>query len=554
MALNIKKPNYINTSEISKDDSSKVIDDLNFNHPFRILKDLLEKSWKVKNYDLKQGEEIQNKFDETSGLNATVDSLKNKSLITYIDAPWGSGKTYFVENLINWIKKPGQSGEVLFNFHHRNETELEIDFIDAWEINNKKTIEELLIDAYSIDVEDFRDFLIKDEHINKKVKRWAKRLGRIAWTIPKRILKGSNLRFSTGSISLGLNLESLLNDQELKEAFEKPFKEETEIFNSLNEEKKLKILLASYIEWKYSNNNKVIVIDNIERLDSKDRLSVINTILNWANLKGTTFIFLTNFEKIKITKDFEEDFWNKISLHETFKLTNNWQNYIENYSKDNIIISDPALIDLKDFILNTIPTFFSNNEDNMDIREIKKLLDNWDANGRGSKELIISLLKEVIEKNLEGLDKYFLINHSITWLSENKWHLWEEDGIKDSTNGDSDTNNIPLINNKMFRIQSNFYDLEVESSGDEIKFKNSSNLKISDNNLPHFNKFNNFIDDNASNSFRKVIEDILRTRVINNTSNYIYNYIKYKNNDSIKYFEFKYNNIKKLHIYNNIFK
>ncbi|NQX83346.1 MAG: hypothetical protein HRS50_01350, partial [Mycoplasmataceae bacterium] len=188
----------------------------------------------------------------------------------------------------------------------------------------------------------------------------------------------------------------------------------------------------------------------------------------------------------------------------------------------------------------------------------KKLLDNWEGknSSKVSKDLIISLLKEIINKNLEGLDKYFFINHSITWLSDNKWNLWEEDNIKDETSGYDDSKNIPLINNKMFRIQSNFYELEVELNGEKVIFKNANKLKIREKDISHFKKFNNFIDDSASKSFKDIVESVLKTRNIDDKENYIFKYINgiQTDKESIKYFEFKYNNIKKLHIYNDIFK
>ncbi len=561
MALNIKKPNYINTSEMLVGDELKKISELSKDHPFILFKDLMEKSWNVKINDIKKGEELQEKFDQINDLKITVDSLKNKSLITYIDAPWGSGKTYFIEKLIEWTKN--EKDEKKFNFSNGKKSSLDINFIDAWEINNNKSIEDFLIEAYSIEVKDFEDFLKNVEEFNEKIKKWTKRFGRIMFSPIERILNSATLKLAPGGVGIDFDLSELLKDENLKKSFEEPFKKEIDSLKLLTDQNKLKILLVTYIEDKYIKNNKLIIIDNIERLDSNSRLKCINAILNWANFSGTTFLFLTNFEKIKITKDYEEDFWNKISLHETFKLTNSWQTYVSNYKKETSFdLNDQNYLDLKDFILNIIPSFFSNNEDDMDIREIKKLLDNWNIkNESTNKELIISLLREIIEKNSGGLDKYFLINHSVTWLSENKWNLWEDDKVIDDETKNDAYNNIPLINNKMFRIQSNFYDLEVEVKNNKAKFKNSKNLKISEKDISHFKKFNNFIDDNATQKFRTVIESVLSTRNITNKDNYIFKYMDYikLNNgnskaNSMKYFEFKYNNIKKLHIYNDIFK
>ena len=559
MALKIKKPNYLNSSLVSWNDIKDNPDGLENDHPFVILKDLLEKSWSIKNNDLKIATEEQLELEKKKGLNITLDSLKNKSLITYIDAPWGSGKTHFIETFIKWIKKNKNNEEINFKFGEE-ETTLEIDFIDAWEIYQSGNIEDFLLRAFTIDWKEFKKFYKKGKDVKRFCLKWLKKLGRIPISLSNVLVSGISFNIGVPGANIELDLGEKIRTlkEELNKLNNEPYDPLKDKELKLEEEEKLLVLLVSYLEWKYKNNNKFIIIDNIERLSSKNRLNVVNKILNWANLSGITFLFLSNFEKINFTKLQEEDFWNKISLHETFKLTNNWQTYIDNYKyeADNFAMSDSKNSDLKEFIKIIIPTFFSNNKDDMDIREIKKLLDNWEGKSNtDSRELITSLLNEIVEKNLEGLDKYFLINHSISWLSENKWDLWSDSELE---NDKVKENNISLINNKMFRIQSNFYELEVEVKNDVLVFKDSDKLKIKEQDLIHFKNFNNFIDDNATNKFKDVVESILKTRKIDNKDNYIYLYIEYikskdKNKDSVKYFEFKYNNIKKLHIYNEIF-
>lgn len=573
MSLNIKKPNYLNTSLINKDDHLKTyeeildeaIDKNNVKHPFLVFKDQLSKSWKVKQEDLNSGNNLNDFFNKRKNIFLTPDLLKNKSLITYIDAPWGSGKTYFIENLIKWIKK--EKDEEEFNFKKGSKpSKLNISVLDAWEIYNGSNIDEMLkfIFQPKINSKDLnclieknsKDYIenngLKTKEINSKIKRYS-------------FISNVFLKNTPNPVQPLFYFGEKIR-KELKD-IPKTFSKEL-IKNSKNEfletysNKPIEIVTKSiidYIEYKYEKNNNLIIIDNIERLSSDNRLDVVNKIINWANLSGTTYLFLTNFQKINFSSIFEEDFWNKISLHETFKLTNNWETYIKNYKRDNFDLSNNDYKDIRDFILAIIPSFFSKNNDNMDIREIKKLLDNWNEKekcGIDNKSLIISLLKEIISKNLEGLDKYFLINHSISWLSENKWHLWEKDNeeIKKLLEEENIINK-PLINNKMFRIQSNFYELKVILEKNKIvRFVNDS-FKIKDEELDFFKKFNNFIDDNASRKFQIAISDILKTRMINNENNYIYKYMKTikKDKTKIKYFEFKYNNIKKLHIYNDIF-
>lgn len=559
MGLNIKKPNYLDTSLIKKDDFNKNYDQLNSNkkHPFILFKDHLEKSWEIKRIDLKNGEEEQQHFDNCEEVNITLDSLKNKSLITYIDAPWGSGKTYFVENLVKWIKRKDSEEEFKFS---NSPSKININVLDAWEIYNHNNIEDFLVKSFNIDQNDFNEFL---KNIDNKWTKTKSITRKILLTF-KKIISALKLSVKVGGL-VGVEIEfSKLfeNDSEFLESW-KTFKEKNEDkIKNIKEKDLLSIMFSEYIEDKYKENNNMIIIDNIERLSSKNRLDVINKIMNWANLSGTTYLFLTNFQKINFSTTFEEDFWNKISLHETFKLTNSWETYISEYTQNEFDLSSDKLEQIRNFILNMIPLFFSNNNDNMDIREMKKLLDNWNEKNdilkeelddlEKNKKLIISLLKEIIEKNLEGLDKYFFINYSISWLSENNWNLWEND-----LNGLNIENieETPLINNKMFRIQSNFYNLDVEILENKIVFSGrDKEFKIKEEEIEFFKKFNNFIDDTASKKFQIIINDILKTREIDNENNYLYRYIKFKETNKIKYFEFKYNNHKKIHIYNEIFK
>ncbi len=571
MGLNIKKPNYLDTSLITSDDHEKTYNELlkiNSKHPFVLFKDLLTKSWETKEFDLKEGEELNKFFANAENVSLTPDSLKNKSLITYIDAPWGSGKTYFIENLIRWIKKSNNEEEFDFG---ENKSKLNIEVLDAWEIYNDSNIEEVLKNIFKPNIDNIGEYVKKNvekyidgdnEAKKKQLFSKIKRYGFIANAFLTYSPTPIQPFFAIGNkaIKKANNFVGKIPIEYSKQLINSTNNEFLEKYNNISQEILTKSII-DYIEDEYENNNKFIVIDNIERLSSRNRLDVINKIMNWANLKGTTYLFLTNFQKINFSTLFEEDFWNKISLHETFKLTNSWESYISNYKGNEFDLSlegneegEEGNKDLKDFILNIIPVFFSSNEDNMDIREIKKLLDNWEDKKKlnNNKELIISLLKEIVDKNLEGLDKYYFINHTISWLSENKWDLWSDD--LDLSKIEEDIDNTPLINNKMFRIQSNFYRLEVVKDKDgTIKFNNSNGFKIDNSEIDFFKKFNNFIDDTASHKFQKVIRDILSTREIDDKKNYILKYMDLINKEEIKYFEFKYNNIKKIHIYNEIF-
>lgn len=537
MALNIKSPNYISTSKLDKDNQKQ----------YKNIINKLECSWKIKINDIEKAKKYSKRLKENANIKITPDDLKNLSLITYIDAPWGSGKTYFIEKFIEWISIDKDK----LNFSGQDEfktKELDVNVLDAWEIYNSSNIEEYLIKSFDINWESLKEFL-KTKPIKNNSSLLSK-VTRTTFISLKKIVSTLNPLLSFGTINLD---ELFKNQKELKKIWNETWEREN-LFKDISDIEKFKLLISLYIEDKYKKNNKLIIIDNIERLSSKNRLDVINKVMNWANLSGATYLFLTNFQKININTVAEEDFWNKISLYETFKLENDWQTYIDDYKHEEFDLSKYKK--LQDFIKLVIPSFFSSNEDCKDIREIKKLLDNWEQKifYKNEKDLISSFMKEV-QGHINGLDKYFFINKSIGILSEHNeyWDLWKKD-LNDETREISNDVYTPLINNKMLRIQSNFYELKVLKSDDKIlKFKDEIKFKIRKGETIHFKSFNNFIDDEATDKFKKVINDLFKSRKIEDEDHKLILYLKAIGKDEISYFEFKYNTIRKIHIYNDIF-
>ncbi len=546
MGLNIKKPNYLNSSLVKTNS-----DNLFYNS---FLKKI-EASWFNKNLDINKANDLLEITNSDKTIKFIPDALKNLSLITYIDAPWGSGKTYFIESFLDWKSK---NNNLTINFKNKIELKkIEIDLIDAWEIYNKQKIEDILIDIFKIDYEKFKEWL-KNNKSNLEAKIDPKTPKEKRKTLGWKVARTISIPFYKTLQSVGsnfINIEKFLEAiPEIKEVWEDEYSSLVEKLKLKDREDKsiLNFIVSLYIEDLYKDNNKIIVLDNIERLSSKNRLDVINKILNWANISGITFIFLTNFEKIKISSVSEEDFWNKISLYETFKLENDWKLYLDEYEHKDFTLKNHQ--DLLSLIKTLIPSFFDSNKDDTDIREIKKLLDNWNDkhNCRNEKELIISFIKEA-HNHLEGLSKHFFTNKTISELATDKyWNYFKKDFKDEQLEKRSTEIYIPLINNKMFRIQSNFYELKLVSKDNVLKF-DPNNLKIRIGEDRFFNEFNNFVDDNASTSFKDLISELFSTRRIENSNHLLNLYMKMINEDKISYFEFKYNNLRKIHIYNEIF-
>ncbi len=564
MALKLKRSKIIDTSNLN----------LNSNSIFTEFESCLEKSRDDKKRSIEEGELSLSHIYETlkqnplsklcsSGnkkinkqVNFIPDSLKNKSLISYIDAPWGSGKTKFIEEYVSW----SLTNSKLFN---------KIDIIDAWEVYNGQNINDILWKIFKIDPKDKKLSKGIDKALNKYTNNSTARmkfLGKAALNVTMPVvgitIEGAKKTFKYMKSEINPEKQKFLSL--IKGDFDE--NQKTEI---------LSLAIQEVIESNSKNWDRLIVLDNIERLSSVNRLDVINKILNWASLKGITFIFLTNFERIKLTKVFEEDFWNKISLQETFKLSNNWNSYLRNYEYEIngnkfILKNHEKLLAL---IEDLIPTFFSENNDSMDIREIKKLLDNWkDKNNNQSEvKLIESFLQHLVNENMSGLDKYFIINRSISLLTDEEryWELWEND-FKERLGSFSpgEIYNKPLIDNKMLRIQSNFFNLKFKVKDSKIIFDDIK-LDLRPDEEKEFKEFNNFIDDHSSKTLKQIIYKALQTRSLDIKTelnkdysnspkeekefNYNYLFILSKQFKMHNYFEFKYNKLEKLYLYNIIY-
>ncbi|NQX83559.1 MAG: hypothetical protein HRS50_02515, partial [Mycoplasmataceae bacterium] len=318
MALNIKKPNYINTSAISNGDYSKTYKDLknkNKEHPFVLFKDLMEDSWVVKNEDLKVGEEQQLIFENKKDLNITVDSLKNKSLITYIDAPWGSGKTHFVEGLINWIKGPDKNknkDEIKFKFS-KSENNLNISLIDSWEVYKSKNIEEIFKNIYEPELDEEFDKLVKENKKNIDKNKVSKKKELKSKIHRYLFIANSFLKFIPSPVQTSLILAE--NAMKNKKQILDDRNEFLKKYNNIEIDILTKSIKDS-IELKFKENNNFIIIDNIERLSSKNRLDVINKVVNskrpWAatqvgynrtnNFSYYLRFFIENSEFLKLSQ------------------------------------------------------------------------------------------------------------------------------------------------------------------------------------------------------------------------------------------------------------
>ncbi|NQX83699.1 MAG: hypothetical protein HRS57_00720, partial [Mycoplasmataceae bacterium] len=341
---------------------------------------------------------------------------------------------------------------------------------------------------------------------------------------------------------------------------------------------KLYIKAANYYHTK--KEKKFIFIDNIDRLSSIDRLSVVNKIINWSLFEGVNFVFLTNFEKIKISKIYEEDFWNKISSYNNFYVKNDWKLFTKNKLIESEFINLENYDRVLNIILDSIETFFTTKDHSADIRNIRKFMDEWihsikdyKKSKNNEKEIICSFINYTLNNSsLSGDEKMFYIDKVISLIVDN---AYEDDVYDLFYSSDLSTNDSfqSLFNNRNLRMQSSFFDFKVEL----VEREDYSYIQVQSKSLnllytEEFKEYNNLLDELSFSKYSKLtyklllnskiikynmkIKDrfIIRNYSVKNIFKAIKsdkNLLNVKNN-TFHYFEFKNNNIRKLIVYNEI--
>lgn len=207
--------------------------------------DSIEKNTKEYKEKIEKEREEFNKFKNNNDkVIFTPENLLNASPITILDAPWGAGKTFFIESLCKYVLKD----EIKLNYIKK------IIVIDSWKYSISNAIPTDFI-LYLV------DNLTKTLKLKDKVKKWF-----ISFlnTIPLSVLNNT----------IGTSLEIKNND--LKDL------NTDDIIKKLN---------------KYIKEPVLIVIDNIERI-GENGWEILKTIQRLAMLDNLIFLLPMNKDRL----------------------------------------------------------------------------------------------------------------------------------------------------------------------------------------------------------------------------------------------------------------
>lgn len=249
------------------------------------------------------------KYTDSDNYIFEPEKLSKKSPLTLINAPWGTGKTFFIENFM----------KLLFDKKIKSDVFEKFIIIDAWKFSNSKDV------PYEFIAELTRKILKSHSNIvNDTISNWvvSKMLKKIA---PSSV----NWQINLGIVSFGANYSCDVSDK-------------------VNENE-------AETHWIKIENNKtptLIFIDNIERLGGLS-WDLLKAIIKLQEFPKFTIILPLNIERLKnnsvsnnnseypINKyidfkyfDFKQDYANFFKVHFTDVNTLNSLNLIFNTEID----------------------------------------------------------------------------------------------------------------------------------------------------------------------------------------------------------------------------
>lgn len=207
--------------------------------------------------------------------------LSRRSPLTIIDAPWGSGKTFFIENLIKLSKNKKIDLKEFKN----------IIIIDAWKYSNSKNIpEEIMAELFLILTKKYIKSDIKYNFL--KIASWLFNTTAIPW-IKK----------------IGIDLKKINNEKIDIKKYEENLKE-------------IKVKLEKTI----------IFFDNVERV-GKESWEIIKAIFKISQIDNFVFILPMNTKKMKNNQktDFGEYPIEKFIDIKIFEFKQDYLSFLLNY-------------------------------------------------------------------------------------------------------------------------------------------------------------------------------------------------------------------------------
>ncbi len=338
----------------------------NLQQQCRLFIQRLSESYNKFQKDLKDNEEKWKPYLNKELIVFTPQEIATKSPLTIIDAPWGNGKTYFIEEV----------GKYFFDHQYEIKKKQNIPFekiiiIDTWKYSSSgNVVEQVMIELFSV----------LSSKSDKNKENW-KKVGKFFWN--KIVIPIANDKIGTD-------------------------------FDKFDEQKNFDKLINE-IE-KNKPKKTIIFFDNIERLGSS-ALDVLKAIQKLSSFNFFCFIFPLYYKKLHdisegINGEFPIDKFINLSH---FKLENDYTNLLKKEGFDN---------EFSKVINSCLKNDESN--DNLTIREVKKIFEHNKLNilyqEKGTFDFISKFCKIINIYNKIKVKEYLsgFLNVFLTSLEEQK--------------------------------------------------------------------------------------------------------------------------------------
>ena len=338
----------------------------NLQQQCRLFIQRLSESYNKFQKDLKDNEEKWKPYLNKELIVFTPQEIATKSPLTIIDAPWGNGKTYFIEEV----------GKYFFDHQYEIKKKQNIPFekiiiIDTWKYSSSgNVVEQVMIELFSV----------LSSKSDKNKENW-KKVGK--FFLNKIVIPITNNKIGTD-------------------------------FDKFDEQKNFDKLINK-IE-KNKPKKTIIFFDNIERLGSS-ALDVLKAIQKLSSFNFFCFIFPLYYKKLHdIREGINEEFpIDKFINLSHFKLENDYTNLLKKEGFD-------------DELSKVINSFLKNDEskDNLTIREVKKIFEHNKLNilyqEKGAFAFISKFCKIINRYNQVKVEEYLagFLNVFLTSLEELK--------------------------------------------------------------------------------------------------------------------------------------
>ncbi|MDK2819998.1 MAG: hypothetical protein KFW07_04120 [Mycoplasmataceae bacterium] len=336
--------------------------------------------WKTENYKWKE-------LSDNKEVGFIPEKITLRSPMTILNAPWGTGKTHFIEAMGEMILNGKITGKELEHFVGKDFKFKVKNFIiiDVWKIFNYESAVELIYQQVITII-----FPLNQESIGENLDKWNK-LKDSFFSLPALIKTSIGWSVDSFSIGMQINPQGFADDRQRR----KLSRDMSELENSQKDMDKL-------VEDKLKNDDDIktlIFFDNVERL-GPFAWDVIKIIQKLQELNNLIIVFSMNKNKlINISENKEDVFESHMEKYLNMDYYNLQQDYLGVLKNSKI----------KEENQSTLNDFFNQeiSGKKRTIREMKKIIENRNVIDAFSINKIFGLksIIEIISKNYSFNEK-----------------------------------------------------------------------------------------------------------------------------------------------------